>query len=480
MNLSKSLTSVRAFLMPTWGGLTAQVDGRGDLKKAAKNLSRFISPVQLARIRQDIQTWRDALAEGENAWYPHRVKIQRLYMDTVLNGQVFSCMQFRQNMTILKNYKIVKPDGSTNEVATKIIKTKWFREYMKYVLEAKAYGYSLIYLDDLINDSFPNLSEVRRFNVSPDRLNVTQFIYSISGAPFMDEPYKNWHIWVDTPTDVGITSCGYGYLYKAAFYEIIARNTVTNNADAVEMYGMPIRVGKTAKTAESEERAIFEQALANMGAAGWMLMDALGDEVELVESKSLGQGYKIYESLEKRMDQKISKIILGHADAMDSTPGKLGPGDSPDSPVQTALRNTNTTDMNDVADTTNDQLIPKLRVLGLDSIFPEGDMFTFDNNEELEEIREKEDEANLQTATIFQNIKLAGGDPDWNYFTERTGIPVTKTPLPVPVMPLGGNDKNPGEQKAAPSKPPVKKPGVDPKVKARLEFIYKQREHKHE
>lgn len=429
-------------------------DQRENGTKNPRNLSRYPSPVQLARIKQDVQTWRDAMTEAENAWYPHRVKMQRMYLDTILNGHVFACMDARIKMTMLKNYKVVTPSGEVDEKTTALFKSGWFRKYMRYALESKGFGYSLVYLGDLIQDSFPQLSIVKRFNISPDRLNVTQFVYSISGVDFTQPPFADWHIWAPTPSDVGVSEVGYGYLYKVAFYEIIAKNVISQNTDATELFGMPLRVGKTNKAEESAERAIFEQALAEMGSAGYLLMDANGDSVELVESAKLGTGYKIYESLEQRCEKKISKIILGHADALDSVPGKLGGQDQEDSPVNRALDNTCTVDMNDLMDLTNDQLIPKLRNLGFN--IPQGNKFIFDNNEELEEVREKEDDANTKTATIFQTIKNAGGDPDWNYFTERTGIPVVKSEIPEPLAPEGGKME----------------PGINPKVRAQLEKIY--------
>lgn len=464
--------AIRNALIPSWGGLTDQVNGRSDLKQVSKNLSRFISPVQLARIKQDIQTWRDSMTEAENAWYPQRVKMQRMYLDTVLNGHVFACMDRREKLTTLKKFRVVdKKTRKEDPEKTKIFKAKWFRQFMKYQIESKAFGYSLIYLDDLVDDAFPKLSIIRRFNISPDRLNVTQFIYSISGAPFLEQPYADWHIWVDTPTDVGVSSCGYGYLYKVAMYEIYARNVLTQNIDATELYGMPMRVGKTNKSAESEERAVFEQALAEMGSAGYILLDLAGDEVELVESKSLGQGYKIYESLEKRVEAKISKIILGHADAMDSTPGKLG-SDTEESPAQKALRDTATVDMEDLTDCTNNQLMPHMIKLGFN--LTENDEWEFINDEEEKEAESEENDNNEQVATIFQLIKQAGGDPDWKYFSKRTGITVTPTPIPTPPAPIapGAKDKNEDDDK------PDDNNKTPDKVKAKLDRFYGGRKEK--
>lgn len=473
--------NIKTGLFPQWAGLLNQADQRSQQQgNSKKDLSRSIAPVQLARVKQDVQTWRGWMNEAENAWYPHRVKQQQGYDDTILNGQVEACMNRRLNLTMLKNYNIVnKTSRKPNPVTTALIKKQWFRNVMKYSLQAKGFGYSLIYLGDCINDAFPNASIIKRFNISPDRLNVTQFIYSISGANFLDPEFAPWHIWVTTPSDIGVSKVGYGYLYKVAFYEIIARNVLTQNLDATERYGMPMLKGKTSKSQESAERAIFETAMAEMGSNGWILMDAVGDEVEIVESKSLGNGYKIYESLETRAEKKISKIILGHADAMDSTPGKLG-GDQggEESPAQAAMRDTATTDMTDFTELCNDQILPKLRQIGL--LIPDEEEFEFDNNDELAEARDKEDSANLKTATVYKTIKNAGGDPDWDAFGKKTGIKTAKTAPVIPVAPpVMGADKdqnNPDDKGSGKKDVPLGK-GVKKDVKARLEKLYERHTH---
>src|ERR1041385_2736948 len=472
MGLNDYIQRAKNYLVPTMGGprkppssntpptVDVPAEPPGD---PTKNLRKYVSPVQLARIVTDVNTLNQAINEMENAWHPQRVSIQQQFLTTIRNGHVSACMDRRINLTKLKDFRLIDEAGKEDEEATKILKSAWFRNLMHFALEAKAYGYTLITLGNLIDDVFPNLSIIRRFNISPDRLNVTQFIYSISGAKFMEPPYVDWHIWVPTPTDVGVSLCGYGYLYKVALYEIFCRNTLSQNSTAAELYGMPIRVGSTSKSEESE-RAEYENALANMGAAGYILKD-LTDELELVESKGVGTGYKIYESLETRCEKKISKIILGHADALDSTPGKLGSGqDGEDSsPVGAALRDTATNDMTDFVFLMNDVVLPKLINLGFSSFA--GRTFEFGNNDELAEQRQKEDTANLATAEIFQAIKNAGGDPDWKYFTERTGIPVEATPPPAPPV----IHQVPGMGKPEPK--PGEKP-LDDKVKNKLAKLY--------
>jgi hypothetical protein len=309
-----------------------------------------------------------------------------------------------------------------------MLKKDWFALYCNYVLDAQFFGYSLISLGDLLNDEFPQLTTIRRFNISPDRKNVTSYVYSLSGAQFEEDPYRVWNVWVPTTTEVGISLCGYGLLYKVAMYEIICRNVLGFNMDSAELYGMPIRVGSTNKTDE-QERALFESALAQMGSAGYILKDTI-DDLELIESKSSGQGFKIYESLEQRCEKKISKIILGHADALDSTPGKLGGGQGEESPVSQALEDIQTIDSRFLENNINTELLPRLRELGIS--IPDDLCFEIKNDNEREEMRLREDTSNKVTAEIAQVMKNAGLQMAPEYFEERTGIPTQAVPTATP------------------------------------------------
>jgi Protein of unknown function (DUF935) len=400
------------------------------IKDVSKNLSGYITPVQLQRIRHDVQLWREAVQEAEQAWYPHRVRMQRMFMDSVLNAHVQACMTRRKNLTLLKDFKLCDATGEENEDATKLLKKQWFFEFMNHSLDALFFGYSLVSLGDVKNDEFPDLGVIRRHNISPDRLNVTSYVYSLSGAQFLDEPYKDWHVWIKTSSDIGVSRIGYGLLYKVAIYEIFCRNVLGFNGDAAELYGMPVRIGKTTKTNE-DERALFEQALSKMGNAGYILMDMM-DEVSLVESSQSGQGFKVYENLEARCEKKISKLILGHADALDSTPGKLGATGGDDNPVTAALRDVQTVDCRFVEHVINTELLPKMRTLGF--AIGEDVYFEFKNDAEREAFRSREDASNKVTAEIAQVMKNAGLQMDAAYFEERTGIPTTTIAPPAPTF----------------------------------------------
>lgn len=412
----------------------------GGGKATVKNVRTLSSPVQFTRVRQDIQKWREAIAESEQAYYPQRTKMQQLFQDTVLNGHVDACMNKRKNLTLLKDFALYNGDVENIE-ATKLIDKEWFSLLISYCLDAKFYGYSLVGFGDIVNDEFPNIQLVKRWHVSPDRLNVTRWLNSTTGVSFekdnevedVDGSLYDWSVYIATPSETGASICGYGLLYKVALYEIFLRNIMGYNADFVELFAMPYRVGKTTKT-EGVERDNFEAAIRDMGSASWAVVDPT-EEIEFLNSGLAGTGYKAYESFEKRCEGKISKIILGHADAIDSTVGKLGSNTA----VEDAIREISTTDNRYIENIVNGQILPKIKALGI--AIPDGLIFKFKNNDELEEFRQREDASNKATADIALVMKNAGFDVDATYLSERTGIPLTKaaTPEPIKQTPFSGN-----------------------------------------
>lgn len=396
------------------------------------NLNNRISPSPILRLRQDIGMWRTAISEAEQAYYPHRVKMQTIYIDTVLNGHVTACMERRKDLTLLRDYEILDSKGNKVEGLEWLFNAEWFSYFLNYSLDAMFYGYSLIALNDLIDSAFPDITIVKRNHISPDREEVVRYLYAQNGDKFLDEPYKDWHIWVKTPTDNGHSQCGYGLLYNVAPYEIFLRNTLGYNGDFVELYSQPYRIGKTSKTNE-DERAELEVALRNMGSSGYAVIDPM-DDIQFLETALGGTGWKGYENLEQRCEKKISKIILGHADALDSTSGKLGATQGEDNPIYQAMEDKQSKDGRFIENIVNGKLIPKLRKLGFK--IPEGIVFVFANDYETAEVEKKELERNKAYAEIAQVMKNSGIQIDEQYFTEQTGIPCYVNIASIPGIPF--------------------------------------------
>lgn len=287
-------------------------------------------PYQLQRIRQDALSRREAIEEAERAYFPHRVRMQQMYLNTKENGHIFACIERRKDLTRLRKWEFVNANGEVNQKVTDIfcnnvkgnsVVKEWFAKLVNYILDARFYGYTLVYLGDIHNGDFDDLEVVKRWFVSPDREMLNSVLYDVNGAEFCeDENIKDWYLYVPTDNETGTSKCGYGLFYELSIYEIFARNLLGFNGDFVELFSQPFRVGKTNKTEESE-RAMFAETLRDMGSSGWALLDAQDDTIEFLESSLGGNGFQGYDNFEKRLEDKISQIILGHSDAVKSIAG---------------------------------------------------------------------------------------------------------------------------------------------------------------
>lgn len=413
---------------------------KGQKTASARNIDGYLAPLTIQRIRQDPETWKESLMEAEVPLplLSYRVKVQQMYMDTVQDAHVTACMERRKDLVLLKDYCIVDENDVEDKAATKLLQAGWFKEIISHTLDAKYYGYTLLGIGDIVNGK-PSIHLLRRPNVSPDRLNIAQVPYSPNGIEFADplakddqgNAYYDWTIWVPTPSDFGISPCGYGMLYKIALYQILLRNNLGDNSTYNELFGMPLRVGKTEKK-DLESRNKLAASLDNMGSAAWALLDT-EDQIEFHEgSGSSGKGNSTYDNFEQRLEKKISKIILGHEDALSSTPGKLGSQGKDLDSIGKALNDKEKHDVSDCETALNDYVIPKLINLGFK--IPIGKTLKFKNDKEKEDARLREDTNNSATATMVKTFSDAGLEVDPAYITERTGIPLTKTVVKEPLI----------------------------------------------
>lgn len=406
------------------------MNNNGGSKDPKKNLSDYQLPVPPARTVLDIDDWRDAVIELEKSILPYRVLIQQIFRDTVLNPHVDSCLEKRKELTLLRNFQFCYADGKPNNELTKLLNKSWFKDFLSYSLDSKFYGYSLISLGDFYNYDFPELTIIRRDLISPERKHVTTIPYNPAGYSWEDPEYAPYHIWVSTKPEHGTASCGMGLLYSVALREINLRNLYAMNMDFLEVFGSPYRALFMENAIDPIERARGINSLSNQGGANFGIFGK-DDKLEFVGPGG-GSGWKAYADAESRWNKDISKVILGHSDVLDSTPGKLGStggggkNGEDHNPQKDALVAKQASDASFLIPIVNGILLPKLR----DEFFfdiPEGTYFKFLNSEEDAMIENRQLELNLKMSEISKNLIGTGYEIDQEYFENVTGIKLAKT-----------------------------------------------------
>lgn len=411
-----------------------------DPRQVIRNLVNSLSPVQFTRLKQDVGSWRDSIKEAELPILPFRVKQQRIYIDTIQNGHVFSAIEKRRDLTLLRKWAIVdNKSRAVNEDLTAAYKELHFLDdFIEYAWDSIMNGYSLISLGDVVDDTMADCALIPRWNISPDRLTVGAFPYSAGGESFTKPPYDDWHIWIPTKSENGASPCGYGLLYKIALYEILLRQNLTFNATFVEMFAQPYRTGKTMKT-DKTARDEFAQLLIDMGSSGWALLDE-GEDIEFKDTTSGGTAWQSYQNFEGRLVAAINKVILGHEDAMQSTPGALGSQQGEDNPVTQALRSKQQKDGNMIERIINLQLNPRLKKLGVIDI-PQGYTWAYVNDDETEKAKSTDRTNAKEWADIAVSLKNAGLKIKQQQLEEKTGLSFEAPPEPEQI-----EKPKPGEQ----------------------------------
>jgi phage gp29-like protein len=424
-----------------WGAspLGGKYNPGGNNKPSASNINSFLAPLIIPMPKQDPSTWKESRREAEIPLplLSYRYRMQQMFMDTVQDGHTYACIERRKDQVLLKDFGIFNSKGEENIEASETIRQVWFKNIMSYCLDSTYYGFTLLGLGNIVDGKPQAVNLLRRTNVSPDRLNIAFTPYSPSGIEFMNKDavddygnsFYDWTIWVPTPSDFGISPCGYGLLYKVALYQILLRNNLGDNSTYNELFGQPLRVGKTDKK-DPLSRNNLAEALDMMGSQAWALLDP-EDKIEILSSgSSSGSKDGPYDNFEQRLQKIISKIILGHSDAMDSTPGKLGAAGGEGDPVAQGLMDKEKKDTDSLETIINDTVIPKLLKLGIK--IPIGEKFKFKNDKEKQQVADNKNKNTTAVAMFVKTFSDGGYEVDPIQIEEMTGIKLTKKEIATP------------------------------------------------
>lgn len=278
-------------------------------KSQDKILYRIIQKA-LARTRQDIAKWRTALTQAENPERPRRQALIKLYADLVLDNHLSGIMDLRTRKSKHTSFRVLEREtGEPDWDKTDLIEKEWFYEVIEYILESIYYGHSLIELtfeppfmsQDKIKlaKTVSETTLIPRVHVIPEWGQVRINENDDNGFPYRGVPAYN------------IVEAGkknsLGLLAKAAPSVIYKKNAMAAWSEYCEIFGMPLRVGKTTSRDQAHLDKI-ENALRDMGSAAYALVNDT-DTIEFIESTK-GDAYNVYDKLIDRANSELSKLII--------------------------------------------------------------------------------------------------------------------------------------------------------------------------
>jgi hypothetical protein len=362
---------------------------------------------QLQRVRQDATKFNIALQAAESPMYPNRFLLMQTYQQIVLDGQVQSAMLQRKSKILSKKFMVYGPDGECDESKTELFNQKWFYDFQSLSLDSIFWGFSCVQFGAIINDKYSSVELIPRIYVVPEfSLVRTNTATVTEGKHFNEAPYNNWCIGVGEKKDLGLM------MYLAP-YVIWKKNAMAAWAEFAEVFGSPIRVGKT-DVRDEMTRKNMENMLRNMGVASWAVLD-LNDNIELMQANRT-DAYAVFDKMVERCNSEISKIILGQTGTTDekSYSGSANVHEG----VAAMIAKQDTLKMQFIIE---DQLVPMMIRNGFDLA---GCTFKYDDSENLPLMEQAKIDASFMPYVKFEH----------EYLEHKYGIELMDQELEVEVV----------------------------------------------
>lgn len=251
------------------------------------------------RFGVEISNWKSAITSAENFDYPMRARLLDIYSDIMLDGHLTSVIEKRRSNVTSAPLVFLRKDGTQDERMTEMTRAPWFCDFVKNVLDAKFWGFSLFQFD-IDRDGWPTCQMVRRKHVDPIRRQILGEQYDTQGPSF-DEFFNL--LFVGDPYDIGM-------LAKAARYVIYKNNDLGDWAEFAEIFGMPIREYTYDATDEDSRSRLLDDA-SSQGAAQ-VYIHPEGTGLNLIETTGKTGSLDVYKGLATYCDGEISKLFLGN------------------------------------------------------------------------------------------------------------------------------------------------------------------------
>ncbi|MBD3748949.1 MAG: DUF935 family protein [Sphingobacteriales bacterium] len=394
------------------------------LKKDPAKIIVEIIKQRRSLYQKEIGDWLAGRAAAEDPFYPQRLRLIEIFMDMLLDETVHNHIYNHRILPIQNRaFKIVDTKGVKDEEKTKLFKKQWFDDFQKFCLEARvAYGHSLIYFDEIKPDgTIKKVITIDRRHVLQEFGMIKKWQSDLTGINYRDPAVWPFVFEVGDVYDLGL-------LTKAVPLWILKKHAWKNWDEFAEIFGIPIRI---AKTASDDPKVINEMDswLQNMGTAAYGIFPA-ATEIDIKENTKT-DSFKVFFEMIDACNKGLATLFSGQS--MTSMDGSSRSQAEVHQDVAEDIHAADERWFKHLAD----ELIEKLRE-NYNYPFDEGDTFEFDVPEDTDGL-----------LTVFEKVNQMGFQLDPEEVSSRLGVKILGIKQVAPIVP------EPGEkpEEANPDKP---------------------------
>lgn len=356
-----------------------------------------IAPKAVARTRQDIASWNQALKMTKLLENPKWWKLQQLFDEVWLDALLQSQVKNRMLKVLAERPVLKKPNGEIDKEQTTLLQNALFtKEINRHILDS---NYRIV---SLIEFSFDDDGELQvdlipRANLDP----VNGFFYpdytEDKKIPYREaSEYGTWLLEFYEKGNEGLFNSAVPHVLFKRFAESCW-------SELCEINGIPPRVLKT-NTQDPTMVKKGEEMMRNMGAAAWFIID----ESESFEwAKAVTQNGDVYNNLITLCNNEISLLFSGAIIGQDTKNGSRSKDESAQEMLQVLIDN----DLDVVEKYWNSDIIPALVSLGV----LKGELtYGYEQSEDIGQLFE-----------FTKGLLTSGKNVDDKWLEEKFGVKVT-------------------------------------------------------
>ena len=374
-----------------------------DDRKRVKHVVMALQQTTDALTRKDIADWRKAWQLAINVDAPNRQRLYDIYRDTDADGHLSGCVRQREGFVMAKSFKLVDADGNESDEALHYFDQSWFKQLCRLALDSVYWGHSLIELGNIVQDGdgmrcYDSVRLIPRKHVIPEYGRVVKQVGDDwkTGIDFHQPPFSDWLIEAGQPDNLGL-------FLKAAQHTIPKKNMLAFWDTFGEIFGMPMRIAKTASR-DNKEIDRLNRMLVEAGASQTAVMP-LDTDLEFIES-TRGDAYNVYNQRVDRANSELSKLIIGQTMTIED-----GSSLSQSQTHLLVFQNLVEEDADMLRDVINNQLLPRMVAHG----FPlQGFRFDWDYSTDY----------TPEQQVAYETMVADRYEVDPSYFAEKYSMPV--------------------------------------------------------
>jgi len=371
---------------------------------------------------KEIGIWRMARDEARDVFNPRRVLLTEFYEDLVTDPFIYGIVYNNRILRISnKNFRICdRKTKKTDEDKTSMLDRMWFNMFVKYAMESRFYGHSLVYFYEWAGAEVKKTELVYRDHVIPDWNIIVQRPYDSTGIDFTQPPFNNYMIGIGHSNDLGLFE-------KAAVHYVLKKHSWRSWDEFEEIFGIPFRYVKTASQDKKVQQEIVSW-LESMGSAGYGMFPA--DSEFVLAENNRTDAFRIFSEKIKLANEELEVLFTGQ-----NRITQKGGAYAKEKVMQEEGDEVTEDDKTFIYHVINDELLPLLRRNGYQ--FGENDIFEWDDA-----INEKPSER----IDIFTQINSMGYDIEQEQIEAEFGVKITgKRKVQIATSPL-----DPKKRKDAP------------------------------